>query len=234
MSSTESPHAKEVPVLEFIFMLTRDDQTVSNALEVYEGLRDTDLRYAGFKDVGVGPHVLQQLTSAIRADGRTVVLEVVSLSVEDEVRSVRVGLDLGVDMIMGGTHPEAVLPLLVGRPVRYLPFPGTVVDHPSVLTGSIEAIAEHARELTSLPGVHGLDLLAYRHSGDVPALMAAVVAASRGPVVVAGSIDSDARIDAVRASGAWGFTVGGAVFDRCWLPEGGDADQVRHILERAA
>ncbi len=64
--------------------------------------------------------------------------------------------------------------------------------------------------------------------------MAAVVAASRGPVVVAGSIDSDARIDAVRASGAWGFTVGGAVFDRCWLPEGSDADQVRHILERAA
>ncbi len=111
-------------MLEFIFMLTRDDQTVSNALEVYEGLRDTDLRYAGFKDVGVGPHVLQQLTSAIRADGRTVVLEVVSLSVEDEVRSVRVGLDLGVDMIMGGTHPEAVLPLLVGRPSPLPALPG--------------------------------------------------------------------------------------------------------------
>jgi hypothetical protein len=162
------------------------------------------------------------------------VLEVVSLSTYDELRSVRVGLDLGVDMIMGGTHPEAVLPLLEGSPVRYLPFPGTVIDHPSVLAGSIDMIAGHARQLTSRPGVHGLDLLAYRHAGDVPSLMAAVVAASRGPVVVAGSIDSDERIEAVRASGAWGFTVGGAVFDRCWLPGGSYADQVRHILERAA
>lgn len=221
-------------MLEFIFMLTRDDQTVSDAPEVYEGLRDTKLRYVGFKDVGVPPVTLHRLTEAIRADGRTVVLEVVSLSIEDELRSVRVGLELGVDMIMGGTHPQAVLPLLADSAVRYLPFPGTVIDHPSVLTGSIEEIAEHARELTELPGVHGLDLLAYRHAGDVPALMRAVVEASRGPVVVAGSIDSDARIDAVRASGAWGFTVGGAVFERCWLPDGSHADQVRHILERAA
>jgi hypothetical protein len=221
-------------MLEFIFMLTRDDQTVTDALEVYEDLRDTGLRYVGFKDVGVPPETLRELTAAIRGDGRAVVLEVVSLSTDDELRSVRVGLDLGVDLIMGGTHPEAVLPLLEGSPVRYLPFPGTVIDHPSVLTGSIDEIAEHARRLTSLPGVHGLDLLAYRHSGDVPALMAAVVAASRGPVVVAGSIDSDERIEVARASGAWGFTVGGAVFDRCWLPGGSCAEQVRHILERAA
>lgn len=221
-------------MIEFIFMLTRDDQTVTDALDVYAGLRDTGLRYVGFKDVGVPPGVLRELTDAIRCDGRNVVLEVVSLSTEDELRSVRVGLELGVDLIMGGTHPGAVLPLLEGSPVRYLPFPGTVIDHPSVLTGSIDEIAEHARRLTSLPGVHGLDLLAYRHAGDVPALMAAVVAASRGPVVVAGSIDSDERIEAVRASGAWGFTVGGAVFDRCWLPGGSCAEQVRHILERAA
>jgi len=221
-------------MLEFIFMLTRDDQTVTDALEVYEDLRDTGLRYVGFKDVGVPPETLRELTAAIRGDGRAVVLEVVSLSTDDELRSVRVGLDLGVDLIMGGTHPEAVLPLLEGSPVRYLPFPGTVIDHPSVLTGSIDEIAEHARRLTSLPGVHGLDLLAYRHAGDVPALMAAVVAASRGPVVVAGSIDSDERIEVARASGAWGFTVGGAVFDRCWLPGGSCAEQVRHILERAA
>ena len=38
---------------EFIFMLTHNDATVPNAIEVYEQLRDTeDLRYVGFKDVG--------------------------------------------------------------------------------------------------------------------------------------------------------------------------------------
>ena len=220
-------------MLEFIFMLTRDDQTVRDALDVYEGVRTTDLRYVGFKDVGVPVETLRSLTTAIHDDGRTVVLEVVSLSTEDELRSVRVGLDLGVDVIMGGTHPDAVLPLLASSPIRYLPFPGTVIDHPSVLTGSITEIAEHAHELTSMPGVHGLDLLAYRHAGDVPALMAAVVASSEGPVVVAGSIDSDDRIDAVRASGAWAFTVGGAVFDQCFVAGGSYAEQVRHVLARA-
>ena len=99
-------------MLEFIFMLTKDDQTVPDALEVYEGLRETGLRYVGFKDVGVPIDTLRQLAEAIRGDGRTVVLEVVSLSTDDEVRSVRAGLELGVDIVMGGTHPEAVLPLL--------------------------------------------------------------------------------------------------------------------------
>ncbi len=54
------------------------------------------------------------------------------------------------------------------------------------------------------------------------------------PVVVAGSIDSDERIDEARASGAWGFTVGGAVFERCFVTDGSYAEQVRHILARAA
>lgn len=220
-------------MLEFIFMLTREDMTVPDAVTVYEGLRHVPLRYVGFKDVGVSVETLHALTEAIHADDRTVVLEVVSLSVEDELRSVHVGLELGVDVLMGGTHPDPVLPLLAGSSVRYLPFPGEVIGHPSILTGSVEAIAAHARALTAMPGVGGLDLLAYRHSGDVPALMAAVVAAASRPVVVAGSIDSDERIDAVRASGAWGFTVGGAVFDRAFVPGASVTDQVQHILTRA-
>ena len=36
-------------MLEFIFMLTRNDATVPDAMAVYEGLRDSDLRYVGFK-----------------------------------------------------------------------------------------------------------------------------------------------------------------------------------------
>jgi hypothetical protein len=39
------------------------------------------------------------------------------------------------------------------------------------------------------------------------------------PMVVAGSIDSDERIGVVRDTGAWGFTIGGAVFDRRCAPE---------------
>ena len=195
-------------------MLTKDDSTIPDALAVYEQIRDTGLEYVGFKDVGVDVETLRRLTDKMHADGRTVFLEVVSTSAEAELASVANALTIGVDYLMGGTNVAEALQLLDGAPIRYCPFPGVIIGHPSELAGSIELIAEQATELTSMPGVHGLDLLAYRHrTVDPIAITKAVVAASAGPVIVAGSIDSEERIKAVAAAGAWGFTIGGAIFD---------------------
>jgi hypothetical protein len=218
--------------MEFIFMLTRNDQTVSDALEVYDTLRDTGLHYVGFKDIGLPPARLRELAQRMRSDGREVFLEVVSERAADELRSVNAALEIGVDWLMGGTHPDEALETLdqvgppgsAGRP-RYCPFPGRVVDHPSILEGSIDEIAGSARDLTARPGVYGLDLLAYRWTGDgsgsadVPALVRAVVDASSGPIIAAGSVDSAERIGALTDAGAWAFTIGGAIFDHK-LPAG--------------
>lgn len=206
--------------MEFIFMLTRNDATVPDAEAVYETLRDSPLRYVGFKDVGLPAARLRDLAATMRADGREVFLEVVSERAEDEIRSVEAALDIGVDWLLGGTHAGEALAILdrvgpagsPGRP-RYCPFPGRVVGHPSVLEGTLEEIARSARELTARDGVDGLDLLAYRWDGDVPALVRAVVASSAGPVIAAGSVDSAERIDALAAAGAWAYTIGGAIFD---------------------
>ncbi len=213
-------------MLEFIFMLTQNDQTVANARAVYDEIRDSELRYVGFKDIGLPTAQLRDLASAMRADGREVFLEVVSERAEDERRSVEAALEIGVDWLLGGTHPDTALQILdgvgppgtAGRP-RYCPFPGRVVGHPSILEGTMDEIATSARELTARPGIHGLDLLAYRWAGDVPALVRAVVAASAGPIVAAGSVDSAERIQALTDAGAWAFTIGGAIFDRK-LPAG--------------
>lgn len=213
-------------MFEFIFMLTRNDQTVPDAMAVYGQIRDTDLHYVGFKDIGLPTAELRELARAMRADGREVFLEVVSEHAEDELRSVAAALEIGVDWLLGGTHPDEALRLLdqvgppgtAGRP-RYCPFPGRIVGHPSVLEGTIDSIAASARELTARPGVDGLDLLAYRWDGDVPALVRAVVEASSRPVIAAGSVDSAERINALAAAGAWAYTIGGAIFDRR-LPAG--------------
>lgn len=207
-------------MFEFIFMLTRNDQTVPDAMAVYDEIRDTDLHYVGFKDIGLPVAALRELGQAMRADGREVFLEVVSEHAEDELRSVAAALEIGVDWLLGGTHPDEALSLLdqvgppgtTGRP-RYCPFPGRIVGHPSVLEGTIESIADSARQLSARPGVDGLDLLAYRWDGDVPALVRAVVGASSGPVIAAGSVDSAARINALAAAGAWAYTIGGAIFE---------------------
>jgi hypothetical protein len=207
-------------VVEFIFMLTRNDQTVPDAMDVYGGIRDSGLRYVGFKDIGLPTKALAELAEAMRSDGREVFLEVVSEHAADEIRSVEASLEIGVDWLLGGTHPDQALAILdrigppgtPGRP-RYCPFPGRVIGHPSVLEGTIEEIAGSARALTARDGVDGLDLLAYRWAGDVPALVRAVADASAGPVIAAGSVVSGAQIRALEAAGAWAFTIGGAIFE---------------------
>jgi hypothetical protein len=207
-------------VIEFIFMLTHNDVTVDNALDVFAEVRDSGLRYVGFKDIGPPPEVLSDVAAAAHAAGMEVMLEVVSTSAEDELRSLHAALRISVDWVLGGTHPEEGAPIFAGTEVRYCPFPGIVEDHPSVLKGSIATIAEHATKLVSMEGVYGVDLLAYRHvDADPIALTRAVAEAIDGPVIAAGSVTSPQQITALEDAGAWGFTIGGAVFE-ARLPAG--------------
>jgi hypothetical protein len=221
-------------VIEFVFMLTHDDVTVADAPEVLDTLRDSGLRYVGFKDVGPPPAVLAEVAAAANDAGMEVMLEVVSTEVEDELRSLRAARSIGVDWVLGGTHPERGAAILAGSDIRYCPFPGTVSGHPSVLSGEIEAIAADAAQLTAIDGVFGVDLLAYRHrDADPIALTRAVVDAIDGPVIAAGSVASVEQIAALEAAGAWGFTIGGAIFEQR-LPGGPTvAGQVAAVLAAA-
>jgi hypothetical protein len=216
---------------EFIFMLTRSDVTVADAVEQYRAVRDTALRWVGFKDVGLPFGELRSLAREAHDDGRRVALEVVSLDEASERRSIEAGLEIAVDLLMGGVRPDVALPMLAGTGVRYFPFPGEVVGHPSVLRGTVEDIAASAESMAHTPGVDGLDLLAYRFDGDVPSLIRRVVDQAGCPVVVAGSVDAVARIEAVQASGAWAFTVGSAVFDAAFPAAPTTRDQVAFILD---
>jgi hypothetical protein len=222
-------------MINFIFMLTHADSTIEDALDYVDALSESGLHYIGFKDVGATPERQRSIAQAARDAGFETMLEVVSTSLEAEVASVRAALAAGVDWVLGGTNPDAVLPLLEGSPVHYCPFPGRVLGHPSVLEGSIQEIADSAADLTSRPGVFGLDLLAYRHAtADVADLTRQVVASSRGPVIAAGSVVDDAQIATLAAAGAWGFTIGSAIFDGLFPGAPNVAAQVRHVLDVAA
>ena len=219
-------------MIEFIFMLTRDDVTVGDAADVLASLRESGLRYVGFKDIGPPPETLAEVTRAAHEAGMEVMLEVVSTSAEDELRSLHAALDIGVDWVLGGTRADIGAEIL-GSTVKYCPFPGTIEGHPSVLKGSIAEIAADAERLTALDGVHGVDLLAYRHATEDPiALTRAVAAAARGPVIAAGSVASYEQIAALEAAGAWGFTIGSAIFAN-QLPGGPSVPgQVAAVLAR--
>jgi hypothetical protein len=221
-------------VAHFVFMLTHGDRTVDDAAEIVPTLADTGLKYIGFKDVGADLARQREVTSIAHDSGFEVMLEVVSTTKEAELSSLQTAAEAGVDWVLGGTHGEDTAGLLPDT-VKYCPFPGQVVDHPSVLLGTVDEIAADADRLTALDHVAGLDLLAYRHpTADILELIRAVVQRSNGPVIVAGSIATIERAVAVSEAGAWGYTIGSAIFDGLLPGAPSIADQVRRVLEETA
>jgi hypothetical protein len=203
--------------MEFIFMLTRNDETLADAREVYGSVAATGVRHFGCKDVGLPREELEALLSEIRGNGHTSYLEVVSESDEATLASARAAAEIRPDYLIGGTLIEPVQEIIAGTGIKFFPYVGRVVDHPCLLRGSIEEIAEHARRAEAL-GVDGVNLLAYRYDGDVEALVDAVRAATSFPVIAAGSVDSVERIRTLAEHGVWAFTIGTAALDGVLLP----------------
>ncbi|TNC06394.1 4-hydroxythreonine-4-phosphate dehydrogenase [Methylobacterium terricola] len=219
---------------DFIFMLTRNDRTVQDAAGHVATALASGIRHIGFKDVGLPFAALHDLAQAIRRGGATTYLEVVSLDRDSEIRSVTAAVELGVDYLLGGTHADDVLPLLAGTGIRYYPFPGRIVGHPSRLEGTHAEIVASAVALAARDGVAGLDLLAYRSSLNVPALIAAVCAAVAKPVIVAGSVDSPAQVRAIRRAGAAAFTIGTSALDGRFPAAGPALDLQLRAIDQAA
>lgn len=211
-------------------MLTYNDITVKNALEVYEEIRNTRVKFVGFKDIGLPPEQLKKLVGMMREDGRTVFLEVVSESKEAAIQSAKTAVELGVDYLIGGTYIEETIPLIHETEIRFFPYIGKIVDHPCLLRGTIEEIVEDAKRVEKL-GVPGINLLAYRYDGDVEKLIVSVQNAVKIPLIVAGSINSYERVRKMKELDIWAFTIGGAIFDKKFVPEGSYSDNIEAVLK---
>jgi hypothetical protein len=209
--------------MDFVFMLTRNDSTVENALDLVEIARALGLRHIGFKDVGADAPMLMRLTAAIRAAGASPWMEVVATSREAELRSVALGRALGVDHLMGGVHAEEALRILDGSPTRYLPFAGKPSGHPTRLGGSAAEVEAQCRTFAAM-GCAGVDILAYRATEAEPLDLVAACRrgfGEKGVVVAAGSVNGAERIASVRAAGADAFTIGTAAIEGSYAPGSG-------------
>jgi hypothetical protein len=219
--------------MDFIFMLTRDDRTVEDCLDLIELIRPAGLKHVGFKDVGVSPKVLEALTKAVHAAGATSYMEVVSTTPEACLASARLARSLGVNRLLGGTEIDEILDILDGSGTEYYPFPGRPVGHPTKLGGAPAEVEAHCRTFAAR-GCAGCDILAYRATEADPIDL--VKAARRGLgldkyLIVAGAVGSAERIRAVEAAGADAFTIGTAVFNGSYSPtKGSILSQLRDVL----
>ena len=218
--------------MDFIFMLTRDDKTIEDCLEVVDDAVAVGLRHIGFKDVGVSPATLRSLNQRIKDSGATSYMEVVSTTPEAALRSAAVAAEIQVDRLLGGTDVDGILRAIAGSTIQYFPFPGFPEGHPTKLGGTAADIAAHCTAFMR-KGCAGVDLLAYRATAAEPLDLVHVARhmLGSGKLVVAGSINSVARIQALHAAGVDAFTIGSAVFDGSFSPrKGGMRAQLRDVL----
>jgi hypothetical protein len=148
------------------------------------------------------------------------------------LRSLEAARALGVDRILGGTDLDAARRIL-GDLSRYFPFPGNPVGHPTRLGGSAALVADHCRRACA-QGCGGVDLLAFRATEADPLdlVRAAREALPAQQLIVAGSVNSKARIHALAAAGVDAFTIGSAVFEGTFSPaKGSFRSQIQDILD---
>ena len=219
--------------MDFIFMLTRNDRTVEDCLDLVELIEPVGLKHVGFKDIGVAPDVLRKLAGAIRRTGATTYMEVVSTTAEACLNSARIARDLGIQRLLGGTQIDEIMALLEGSDTEYYPFPGRPVGHPTKLGGSPGDVEADCRAFAE-KGCAGCDILAYRATAADPVDLIRAARHGLGPsrhLIVAGAVASADRIKAIKQAGANAFTIGTAVFDGSYSPtKGSILSQLRDVL----
>lgn len=213
-----------------ITMLTYNDETVKNAMELFENCADLPCEYWGFKDVGLDKNKMKQLVERMKDKGKVTFLEVVSLTEEECMTGACLAVDCRFDYLMGTIYYQSVHDYLKQHQKKYLPFCGRVCGHPSIVEGTIRDAIEDAKSLEKL-GVDGFDLLAYRFVGDPEKLAEEFIASVGIPVVIAGSIDSFSRLDKIKELNPWAFTIGTAFFERKFAPDKTFGDQINLVIE---
>lgn len=205
--------------MDFIFMLTHGDKTVSNCEEVLDISIKAGVSHIGFKDVGVNKATLRKLAETINAAGLISYMEVVSTTEAGILESIETAVDIGIKRILGGQNVKAAMEIIGDSESSYYPFPGTPVGHPTKLGGTAAQVTADCERMVA-QGCSGADLLAYRATDADPLdlIRAARAGLGDGYLVVAGSIDSPARIKAIAEAGADAFTIGTAAFDFTFTP----------------
>lgn len=194
-----------------IVMLTLNDQTITNACEIFEECRDLPVDFWGFKNIGIPEMNMHKLATEIKKANKKAVMEVVTYSDESCMSASRFAVENGIDYLIGSVFSQRACEFLLASSIQYFPYVGEVYGSPSVLSGGIKEIVENAQRLCA-KGVNGINLLAYRNNECKPFELAQeLVKHVDTRVIVAGSIDSVDRLKEINTINPWAFTMGGAL-----------------------
>lgn len=197
---------------ELIVMLTHNDCTVENAPQIFEQCKNSKAQYWGMKEKSLPLEEMKKLYSYMKQCGKTTFLEVVEYTEEECLEGAKTALECNCDILMGTLFFDSINEFCKKNNLKYMPFVGKVTERPSILEGSVEDMVSTAKEYLK-KGAYGFDLLGYRYTGNAAELNKQFVSEIDAPVVIAGSVNSFARLDELKEASPWAFTIGGAFFE---------------------
>jgi hypothetical protein len=216
--------------MNMIVMLTNHDKTVENAIDLFEECKNLSVEHWGFKNIGLPVVQMKKLVRNMKNAKKKTFLEVVSYTEEECIEATELAIECEFDYLMGTMFYQSVYDLLKGKPIKYMPFCGKVSGSPSVLEGSIDEIIAHAKSIKE-KNVYGLDILAYRYTGDPEELAQKFIKKINLPVIIAGSISSLEKLEKVKELNPWGFTIGSAFFDKKFVKWGSFKEQIERVVK---
>ena len=186
---------------ELIVMLTNNDKTVIDAVEVFESCKDLPVQKWGFKDVGLDKEAMIDLNQC------------------------------GFDYLTGTVYYPSVRAILDKYHLKYYPFAGTVAGSPVALTGSVEEIAKDCVRLmeAGANGID-LTAYRYTEGDPLELLKAVGREIGLDKVTIAGSVGSKERIDEVAVLGCRAFTMGSALFQKKFVKGGTFRENLEWVI----
>ena len=184
-----------------IIMLTHNDKTVPDAIEIFDENKDLPIQYWGFKDVGMEPAKMKILCDKMHEAGKTAFLEVVSYSEEECMRGAKLAVDCGFDYLLGTLYYDSVAAYIKEHGLKYCPFAGKVSQSPSILEGTVEEMLAQEAKF------------------------------AKRPVCLAGSIGSEERMKLVKEMNPWTFTMGSALFTKNFVKDGSFRDNLKYVVD---
>jgi hypothetical protein len=194
-----------------IVMLTHHDVTVPDSKIIFLEAKDAPCDFWGFKDVGLPEDEMRDLVACMKDAGKTTFIEILAHNEEDGLKSVQLAVDCGFDYVLGTHYFKSIQDLVEANDIKYLPFIGKRKEHR--LYGEIDEIVAEAKDVLS-HGTYGVNLPGFRYVGDAPALITSLLKSVDKPVSVVGSINSFERLDLIKQTNPWVFTIGGAFFEK--------------------
>lgn len=193
-----------------IVMLTHNDVTSKDSMQIFDGAKDAPAEYWGFKDVGLAEPEMLKLVQAMHAAGKKVFLETLSYSEADTMKAAQLALRCGFDFLLGGSYYRGVADYTEQNGIKFSPFVGH--RHNGNLYGDVDELIEQVRQRNT-KNVYGLNVSAFRYDGDAHELVRRLVLVAEKPLSLVGGVNDYKRLEAVRDSGCWAFTIGGAFFE---------------------